>query len=60
MLLFVFFTFKITYIKKKKKKNCPDNLSFYTAEVGIISIIIKTTSLRAIVLPIINKRGGRV
>ena len=58
MLLFVFFTFKISLIKKKK--NCPDNLSFYTAEVGIISIIIKTTSLRAIVLPIINKRGGRV
>ena len=50
MLLFVFFTFKISFIKKNKNKNknCPDNLNCYTTEVDIISIIIKTTSLRAI------------
>ena len=48
MLLFVFFTFKISFIEKNENKNCPDNLNCYTTEVDIISIIIKTTSLRAI------------
>ena len=32
MLLFVFFTFKISFIKKKKE-NCPDNLNYYTTQI---------------------------
>ena len=30
MLLFVFFTFRISFIKKNKNKNCPHNLNYYT------------------------------
>ena len=32
MLLFVFYTFKISFIKKKKNKNCPDSLNYYTTK----------------------------
>ena len=31
MLLFVLFTFKISFIKK----NCPDNLNYYTTNVKL-------------------------
>ena len=32
MLLLVFFTFKVSFIKKKKKK-CPDSLNYYTTDI---------------------------
>ena len=34
MLLFVFFTFKISFIKKKK--NCPDSLNYYTTAANLV------------------------